>query len=191
MIDNYKLIENYFPINTNWDQAVNLLYKNAEGSQRPNTLWFKVKNRRLFGDLPDLKPFFEKINKDSDSEYYDECTYYDDWFDGQCKCKGIWHVDGPVISLDDETVSAHRDIHDAAYLQILGQSFWKLDGKETVVLNPGDLLLISKEITHEVWGQGPRMGILLMALKSVQNHGKSSIFNCLIDHTDQRPTGYL
>jgi hypothetical protein len=164
MIDKYKLIENYFHINTNWEQAVNLIYKNVEG-QRGDTLWFKIKNRRLFEDMPDLKAFFEKINKDYGSEYYDECTYYDDWSFGRCSCKGIWHVDSPVISLDNGVVSAHRDINDAAYLQILGQSFWKLGGKEEVVLSPGDILFLSKKITHEVWGQGPRMGILIMALK--------------------------
>jgi hypothetical protein len=169
-IDNYKLIKNYFPVNTNWEEATNLLYKNAKGSQqRPEVLWFKIKNRRLFGDMPDLKPFFEKINKDFDSEFFEDCTYYDDWFAGRCRCKGLWHIDGPVISLDDETVSPHRDVSDAAYLQILGKSFWKLDGKETVVLNPGDILFISNRITHEVWGEGPRMGILLMALKPVTN----------------------
>ena len=74
-IDNYQLIKDYFSVDTNWDQAINLLYKNAEGSQRPQTLWFKIKNRRLFDDLPDLKGFFEKINKDFSSEYYDKCTY--------------------------------------------------------------------------------------------------------------------
>lgn len=162
--DNYKLIENYFKVNTNWDQAVNLLYKNSEG-QRPDTLWFKIKNRRLFDDLPDLKPFFEKLNKDSGSEYYDECTYYDNWQSGLCNCKGIWHIDGPVISLDNGTVSPHKDVMDSAYIQILGDSFWRLDGKDTRVLNPGDIIFVSKDITHEVWGEGPRMGILLMSLK--------------------------
>jgi hypothetical protein len=164
-IDNYTLIKDYFPIKTNWESAVNILYKNAEGSQRSNTLWFKIKNRRLFDDIPDLKPFFEKINKDSNSDYYDECTYYDDWQGGLCNCEGIWHVDGPVISLDNGTVDQHRDVSDAAYLQMLGQSFWKLDGRETVVLNPGDILFISNKIRHAVWGEGPRMGVLLMALK--------------------------
>ena len=163
-IDNYKLIKDYFLINTNWEAAVNLIYKNSEG-QRPNTLWFKIKNRRLFDDIPDLKPFFEKLNKDFGSEYFDECTFYDDWMTGMCNCKGIWHIDGPVISLDNGTVSPHKDVMDSAYIQILGDSFWRLDGKDTIVLNPGDIVFVSKDITHEVWGQGPRMGILLMALK--------------------------
>jgi hypothetical protein len=171
-IDNYKLIENYFKVNTNWDDVTNLLYKNAKGSQsRPNVLWFKIKNRRLFDDLPDLKEFFEKINKDFDSAYLEKCKFYDDWENGRCNCRGIWHIDGPVISLDSETMSAHKDIRDSAYLQILGNSYWKLDGKETITLKPGDLLFVSKEITHEVWGQGPRMGILLMALNSIKNQG--------------------
>jgi hypothetical protein len=165
-IHNYQLIENYFKVNTNWQEALNLLYKNSkESQQRPDVLWFKIKNRRLFDELPDLRDFYKKINQDFNSEFYEECTYYDDWFSGRCRCKGIWHIDGPVISLDNKTVSPHKDVSDAAYLQILGQSFWKLDGKETIILNPGDLLLISNKITHEVWGEGPRMGILSMALK--------------------------
>jgi len=165
-IDNYRLIKDYFLIKTNWEEALSLLYKNAEGSQqRPNSLWFKIKNRRLFDDLPDLKDFFEKINKDFDSEYFDDCTYYDEWQMGMCTCNGIWHIDGPVISLDSNVISQHKDIHDAAYLQILGNSFWRLNGQETVVLKPGDLLLLSNKITHEVWGEGPRMGVLNMALE--------------------------
>ena len=163
-IDNYKIIKDYFPINTNWEAAVNLIYKNSEG-QRPNTLWFKIKNRRIFDDVPDLKPFFEKINKDHGSQYYDECKYYDNWHSGWCTCEGIWHVDGPVISLDNGVVSPHTDVRDSAYLQMLGQSFWKLGGKETVILNPGDIIFVSKKISHEVWGEGPRMGILIMSLE--------------------------
>lgn len=165
-IENYKLIENYFKVNTNWEEAVNLLYKNAEGSQsKPKVLWFKIKNRRILDDLPDLREFFEKINKDFNSGYFEECIYYDNWQRGRCTCNGLWHMDGPVISLDSGVVSQHKDINDAAYLQILGRSFWELDEKQTVVLNPGDLLLISNTITHKVWGEGPRMGILNMALK--------------------------
>ena len=163
-IDNYKVIKNYFPINTNWEAAVNLIYKTSEG-QRPNTLWFKIRNRRLFDDLPDLRAFFQKLNKDSGSDYFDECTFYDNWMAGRCNCKGIWHIDGPVISLDSGKVSAHQDIMDSAYIQVLGNSFWRLDGKDEIVLNPGDIVFVSKDVTHEVWGQGPRMGILLMDLK--------------------------
>jgi hypothetical protein len=163
-IDNYKIIKDYFKINTDWETAANLIYKNSDG-QRRDTLWFKIKNRRLFDDIPDLKAFFQKLNKDSGSEYFDECAFYDNWMSGRCNCKGIWHIDGPVISLDNGTVSPHTDVVDSAYIQILGDSFWRLGGKDTIVLSPGDIVFISKDIIHEVWGQGPRMGILLMALK--------------------------
>jgi hypothetical protein len=169
MIENYKLIENYFKVNTNWDEVTNLLYTNSKGSQsRPGVLWFKIKNRRIFDQITDLLTFSEKINKDFDSVYLEKCRYYDDWENGRCNCRSIWHMDGPVISLDDETMSAHKDMRDSAYLQILGNSYWKLDGKETIILKPGDLLFVSKDITHEVWGQGPRMGVLFMALNPVK-----------------------
>lgn len=166
VIDNYELKENYFKLNISWEQAVNLLYNNAEGSQAVhNSLWFKIKNRRLFEEFPELRDFYKKLNKEFGSEFFEECTYYDNWMSGRCDCGGIWHIDGPVISLDNATVSPHKDVSNASYIQILGNSFWKLDGKETIVLKPGDLLLISNQITHEVWGQGPRMGILSMALE--------------------------
>jgi hypothetical protein len=73
-IDNYKIIRDYFKINTDWSTAVNLIYKNTDG-QRHNTLWFKIKNRRLFDDIPDLKPLFEKIKvnfEDGKSELLNE-----------------------------------------------------------------------------------------------------------------------
>ena len=167
-IHKYKLIENYFKVNTNWEAVLNLLYKNAEGSQaRPDTLWFKIKNGRLFEEMPELKDFLENINKDFDSEFFEECEFYDDWQNGICNCKSAWHMDGPVISLDNETVGKHKDIKDTAYLQILGNSFWELNGRENIVLNPGDLIFVSNKITHEVSGEGPRMGILFMAFKTL------------------------
>lgn len=166
-IDNYKLIENYFKFNTNWDNVLNLLYKNAENSQdKYKMLWFKIKDRNIFDDLPELTPFLEKLNKDFDEKFFRECGFYDSWDNGICNCHSMWHMDGPVISLDNKMVSAHKDRRDAAYIQILGKSFWKLDGKETIVLNPNDLLFISSLTTHEVWGESPRMGILFMDLKT-------------------------
>ena len=166
-IDKYKVTKDYFKINTNWEDTLNLLYKNSKGSQaKPNVLWFKIKDRKLFNKMPDLKPFFEKLNKEFDSEYFEDCGFYDDWQTGVCSCSGIWHMDGPVISLDSGTVGTHKDTLDTAYIQILGQSFWKLDGEETFILNPGDIVFVSNKITHEVWGEVPRMGILLQALSS-------------------------
>jgi len=160
----YEVKKNYYDVFTNWQTAINILYK-SEKTQKKPMLWFKIKTRRLSDDIPRLNIFHQKINKEYGSNYYDKCKWYDS-FDSSCDCPGIWHIDGPVISLDNSTVSPHRDIKDAAYLQILGKSFWKIDGKDIVVLEPNDLILVSNQITHEVWGEGPRMGILFFALNS-------------------------
>lgn len=163
LIGKYRVTKDYFKINTNWEDALNLLYKNSKGSQaKPDVLWFKIKNRKIFNEMPDLKPFFEKLNKEFDSEYYEDCEFYNNWETGICNCKSQWHMDGLVISLDSGTVGTHKDVLNAGYIQILGQSFWRLDGeKKPFTLNPGDVVLISNKITHEVWGEGPRMGMLL------------------------------
>lgn len=166
---NYKLIKNYFLIKTNWDNTANLLYKNAEGSQRSKDLWFKIKNRRIFDEMPDLRLLLKKINKEFASDFFEECTYNDSWDDGLCNCKGVWHMDGPVISLDNGVMSPHRDVGNGAYLQILGNSFWKLDTTDIIVLNPGDILFLHNRVMHEVWGEGPRMGLLMFALKPTNN----------------------
>lgn len=59
-------------------------------------------------------------------------------------------------------MSRHNDIFDAGYIQLMGDSVWSLnDDEENVVLSPGDLLLITKDTPHAVWGNGPRSGLLL------------------------------
>jgi mannose-6-phosphate isomerase-like protein (cupin superfamily) len=160
----YKLIKNYFKINTDWETALTLLYKNSDKSQHsPGVLWFKIKNRKIFKEIPDLKTFCENINKDSNSEFFEDCSFNDDWYSGYCDCSGLWHLDGPVLSLDYQGMQSHKDVFDTAYIQILGNSFWTLGGEIEVTLNPGDLLYVSKKITHAVKGEGPRFGALIVA----------------------------
>jgi hypothetical protein len=160
----YKVIKNYFKTDINWDRALELLYKHGDNSQSGfNVLWFKIKNRKIFNEMPELKIFCDNINKDFDSYFDENCKFNDNWLNGRCTCGGLWHMDGPVISLAHQTMSAHKDLTDTCYLQVLGKSFWKLNGQETVILGPGDILFVSKEITHEVWGEGPRLGILMVS----------------------------
>lgn len=160
----YQLRQNYFKTDMNWDRALDLLYKNADKTQQNhNVLWFKIKNRKIASDIPELKDFYQKLNNDFDSEFVEECKFNDNWSVGQCTCNGLWHVDGPVLSLASVAMHPHKDISDTCYLQILGKSFWKLDDQDTITLNPGDLLFVSKTITHEVWGEGPRLGLLMVS----------------------------
>jgi hypothetical protein len=50
----------------------------------------------------------------------------------------------------------------------LGNSFWKIDDKRTVVLKPSDVIFISNTVSHEVWGEGPRFGVLLFAVEETK-----------------------
>jgi hypothetical protein len=160
----YEVLRDYFQIKTDWQTTLNLLYKNSEKAQESTTLWFKIKNRKIFSDMPDLKTFCEKLNQDFNSEFFEGCEFNDNWYSGTCNCSGIWHIDGPVISLSPEHMDKHKDIMDVAYVQVLGKSFWKLNDQDTVVLNPSDVLLLPKTTSHEVWGEGPRLGILLFSI---------------------------
>jgi hypothetical protein len=126
-------------------------------------LWIKSLSGNVWNDLPELKHFLYMLNNDfNNNENFENCSYYSGTFSRDCNCKSIWHTEGMVVSLASRLVSEHRDAFDAGYVQLIGKSFWKIDGKENIcVLNPGDLLLLPNELTHEVWGDGPRAGILL------------------------------
>jgi mannose-6-phosphate isomerase-like protein (cupin superfamily) len=66
-------------------------------------------------------------------------------------------------------VQSHKDVADSYYLQIIGKSFWKIDGLHVFELSPGDVMFISKTVTHEVSGNGPRSGILITDARKVSN----------------------
>ena len=126
-------------------------------------LWIKSLSGKLWEEIPELKDFLIKLNKDFNSYiYFDQCEYYDETYQRNCTCDSAWHTEGMVVSLASRLVSEHRDVFDAGYIQLLGKSFWKIEGEaEVCVLEPGDLILLPNELTHEVWGDGPRAGVLL------------------------------
>jgi hypothetical protein len=160
----YILLKNYFDVNTDWQTVVNLVYKNAENLKGVGpTLWFKIKDRIPFNLIPDLKSFCIKLNEDFGSKYIETCNFNQNW-DGRCNCPGVWHIDTPLMSLSSIAMSKHKDLHPAAYIQILGQSFWEIDGQTKITLNPSDLLLLYKGTDHQVWGEGPRFAVLLFAV---------------------------
>lgn len=162
----YIVIRNYFDINTDWQSVLNLVYKNEEniGSTINKNLWIKFKDRKPFDHVPDLKDFCYKLNQDFNSVFIENCGWNEDWHGSRCNCPGIWHIDTPLMSLGSFSMSKHQDRMPAAYIQILGKSFWRVDSKDELVLNPSDLLLLHKGTDHEVWGKGPRFAILLAAV---------------------------
>jgi hypothetical protein len=180
------ILKDYFKVNTDWQQILNYVYEqssmdNEESHEKQkedrhmgsrfhgnllvlDPLWIAPQNAEVWAGIPQLKDFLVKINKDSGSgESFEDCKFYKHWDIRPCTCNSIWHSEGFRISLSNRFVKEHSDPWDAVYLQIVGKSFWKIVGSDTQVyeLNEGDLLFFPKETSHEVWSEGPRVGILV------------------------------
>lgn len=183
------VLKNYFSSDISWEQVLNFLYVNAslvakvsqEESKRRREakqngteiygdiymsppLWIKSQTGNVWEQIPQLKDYIYKLNQETNSDKkYDYCTCHDYKFKDVSKCNSGWHLDGLIISLAQRRISEHKDIKNSIYLQILGQSFWKIRGKEDTefILDPGDIIMVPNEVSHEVWGNGPRSGLLL------------------------------
>lgn len=183
------VLKNYFPTDISWEQVLNFLYVNAslvarvtqEENQRrmeakkngteiygdvymSPPIWIKSQTGDLWEKIPQLKDYVYKLNKDTQlKENAEYCTCHEYKFRDVDKCNSNWHLDGIIISLAKRRISEHKDLKDSVYLQILGRSFWRIRGKEDIeyILEPGDIILVPNEVSHEVWGDGPRSGLLL------------------------------
>jgi mannose-6-phosphate isomerase-like protein (cupin superfamily) len=63
------------------------------------------------------------------------------------------------ISIKAETFGKHKDTMDVYFWQCQGVTKWIIEDKDEVILNPGDLIYIPKEIYHSVIPLSPRLGI--------------------------------
>lgn len=191
------ILKDYFKIKTDWQEILNYVYEqssvdNDESHEKEkearhigsrfygnllviDPLWIAPQTGEIWQGIPELKDFLVKINQDSGSdESFEDCKFYKHWHIRPCTCESIWHSEGFRISLSNRFVSAHNDPWDAVYLQIVGKSFWKIVGSDTqeYELNEGDLLFFPKETSHEVWSEGPRVGILVGDIRErLSNNG--------------------
>lgn len=129
--------------------------------QIQNKFWLAPQTNNLFEEFPGVSELLYKFNNFKDNR---ECNYYKHQHHN---CDSDWHYQGIRISLSDRVVTDHHDPHDIFYWQIVGTSFWKIDGGITYVLEPGDLLYLPLENSHEVWCDGPRAGLLVDNLNSM------------------------
>lgn len=117
--------------------------------------WLAPQTSDLFEELDGVSELLYKLNNGVDNRH---CSYYKKQ---QHDCESDWHPQGVRMSLSNRLVSDHHDPHDIFYWQILGTSFWKIDGGITYKLEPGDMLYLPLENSHEVWCDGPRAGLLI------------------------------
>lgn len=146
----------------NWDLAEKVKKVNNLDSldfigniQIQNKFWLAPQTGYLFDEFPGISELLYKLNNSKDNR---ECSYYKKH---QHNCDSDWHPQGIRMSLSDRLVSDHHDPHDIFYWQILGTSFWKIDNDITYKLEPGDMLYLPLENSHEVWCDGPRAGLLI------------------------------
>ena len=123
--------------------------------QIQSKLWLAPQTNKLFEEFDGVTELIYKLNQSKENK---ECAYYRSQHHD---CDLDWHYQGIRISLSNRLVSDHHDPHDIFYWQIIGTSFWKIDGGITYTLNPGDLLYLPLENSHEVWCDGPRAGLLI------------------------------
>jgi hypothetical protein len=117
--------------------------------------WLAPQTHDLFEEFYGISELLYKLNNGVDNR---SCEYYKQ---KQHNCSSDWHPQGVRMSLSDRLVSDHHDPHDIFYWQILGTSFWKIDNDITYKLEPGDMLYLPLENSHEVWCDGPRAGLLI------------------------------
>lgn len=130
--------------------------------QIQNKFWLAPQTNYLFDEFAGVSELLYNLNEGKDNK---DCNYYNR---RQHDCNTDWHPQGIRMSLSDRRVPDHHDPHDIFYWQIVGTSFWKIDGGITYTLNPGDLLYLPLENSHEVWCDGPRAGLLIDNLNSKQ-----------------------
>ena len=123
--------------------------------QMQNKFWLAPQTNNLFEKFKGISELLYTLNESNENK---ECGYYNQ---KNHNCDLDWHYQGIRMSLSNRLVSDHHDPHDIFYWQILGTSFWKIDGGITYELHPGDMLYLPLENSHSVWCDGPRAGLLI------------------------------
>jgi hypothetical protein len=156
LVPNHDLIQKVKHINNPAD------FNSIGNIQIQDKFWLSPQSHNIFKDFKGVSELLYKLNDSKDNS---DCKYYSNAW---CSCDSYWHFQGIRISLSNRLVSDHHDPHDIFYWQILGTSFWKVDNNITYTLNPGDMLYLPKESSHEVWCDGPRAGLLIDNLQEMK-----------------------
>jgi hypothetical protein len=185
--------KNFHDPDMDWNDVMNFTYsesiKSSDFKQTPE----EQKNHpnvQIFGNLKvqpplymiplarDIHNFFnsvpglmEKISGNSDVNF---CNYYVGKYNEMpCSCKSIWHIQGLRLSLSDTVINHHHDPCDVLVWQMVGNSYWTINEKDTYTLSPGDLLYVSKNATHGITQNGPRLTMIIDGLKP--GYGKDEV----------------
>lgn len=177
-------LENFHKVDVTWDDVVRFLYKEAttpsrfkpnpqEQESHPAEIVNNLKIQRGLYVIPqarDLQRHFtgvpELMNRVNGNEISNDCPYYDgDYNQFVCTCNSLWHIQGLRFSLGGNVINHHKDPCDVLYWQMLGSSYWTINEEKEYKLNPGDLFFVSKNATHGIRQDEPRVAILIDGIK--------------------------
>ena len=113
-----------------------------------------------------FKGVSELMAKITGSEDVNSCPYYiGNYNEHVCTCGSMWHIQGLRFSATEVFINHHKDPCDVLYWQMLGNSYWTINKEKEYKLTPGDMLFISKDATHGIRQEGPRVAILIDGIK--------------------------
>ena len=142
-----------------WEDVLTFIYKESFKNPRWDNGYLVSYNHNLFPSFNGVSELMDKVNGFTDSK---NCQYYfQEALQANCSCNGLWHIQALRFSIGMHDVKRHKDPNDVLYWQILGKSYWKINGDKTYELEPGDLFYFNQNDDHEVFQDGPRAGIII------------------------------
>jgi len=63
------------------------------------------------------------------------------------------------VSIQENNFGPHKDPDDVYFWQCQGITQWTIENKDVYILEPGDLIIVPKNILHNVKALTPRVGI--------------------------------
>ena len=176
-----------------WNDVIDFVYKQSikksnftqnpeEKKQHPNVqIIGSLKVQPDFYMIPlarDIHNFFNSVpslmQKITGSEEVNSCNYYvGEYNEMPCNCGSIWHIQGLRLSISDAVIDHHHDPCHILVWQMVGNSYWTINEKETYTLSPGDLLYVNKNATHGIKQDGPRLTMIIDGLKP--GYGKNKV----------------
>jgi mannose-6-phosphate isomerase-like protein (cupin superfamily) len=63
------------------------------------------------------------------------------------------------VSIQKENFGTHKDNDNVYFWQCQGSSLWVINNEQEYILNSGDLIIVRKNVLHNVKALSPRIGI--------------------------------
>jgi len=153
--------ENVFSNDYTWNNFINFI-NYAIKQDNPNAQNTNAKETIGYVN------FWQKLTMTLDNlsnEYFPELEEKNIFLQSFINKKSIGKFGAVSFTDSEPTTGIHSDPVTVMYWNCIGSVEWKIyaeSGTQFFILNPGDIILVPSEITHEVTSLGPRAAISFM-----------------------------